>query len=32
MELARGAVTDRPWGRTLGALALRGLTGEVAVT
>ncbi len=32
MELARGSVTDRPWGRTLGALALRGLTGEVTVT
>ncbi|MBV8759762.1 MAG: DnaJ domain-containing protein, partial [Deltaproteobacteria bacterium] len=30
-ELARGNVTDRPWGRTLGALALRGLTGQVNV-
>lgn len=28
-ELARGTVLDRPWGRTLGALALRGLTGQV---
>ena len=31
-ELARGTVHDRPWGRTLGALALRGLTGQVNVT
>ncbi|MBL9020095.1 MAG: hypothetical protein JNL83_38270, partial [Myxococcales bacterium] len=31
-ELARGTVQDRPWGRTLGALALRGLTGQVNVT
>ena len=31
-ELARGTVTDRPWGRTLGALALRGLTGQINVT
>lgn len=31
-ELARGTVNDRPWGRTLGALALRGLTGQVNVT
>src|SRR4051794_19361330 len=30
-ELARGQITDRPWGRTLGALALRGLTGQVNV-
>ena len=30
-ELARGTVMDRPWGRTLGALALRGLTGQVNV-
>ena len=31
MELARGSVVDRPWGRTLGALALRRLTGQVTV-
>ena len=31
-ELARGAVTDRPWGRTLGALATRGLTGQLTIT
>jgi hypothetical protein len=31
-ELARGTVLDRPWGRSLGALALRGLTGQVNVT
>ncbi len=30
-ELARGTVNDRPWGRSLGALALRGLTGQVNV-
>ena len=28
-ELARGRVTDRPWGWTLGALARRGLTGQL---
>ena len=28
-ELARGRVSDRPWGRTLGTLALRGLTGQL---
>jgi hypothetical protein len=28
-ELARGRVTDRPWGKTLGTLALRGLTGQL---
>ena len=28
-ELARGQVTDRPWGWTLGALARRGLTGQL---
>lgn len=31
-ELARGAVVDRPWGRTLGALGLRGLTGQLTLT
>ncbi|MDB4964300.1 MAG: heat shock protein DnaJ domain protein [Myxococcales bacterium] len=31
-ELARGTVLDRPWGRTLAALGLRGLTGEVTLT
>jgi len=30
-ELARGTVLDRPWGRSLGALAIRGLTGQVNV-
>ncbi len=30
-ELARGTVNDRPWGRSLGALAIRGLTGQVNV-
>ncbi len=29
--LARGSVTDRPWGLTFGALGIRGLTGELAV-
>ncbi|MEO8700427.1 MAG: DnaJ domain-containing protein [Kofleriaceae bacterium] len=28
-ELARGSVTDRPWGRTLGTLGSRGLNGQV---
>jgi hypothetical protein len=28
-ELARGRITDRPWGKTLGTLALRGLTGQL---
>jgi hypothetical protein len=28
-ELARGRVADRPWGKTLGTLALRGLTGQL---
>ena len=28
-ELARGRVSDRPWGKTLGTLALRGLTGQL---
>ncbi|HEY1817382.1 MAG TPA: DnaJ domain-containing protein [Kofleriaceae bacterium] len=31
-ELARGAVSDRPWGRTLGALGMRGLTGQLTLT
>jgi len=30
-ELVRGQVTDRPWGMTLGALGLRGLTGRLAL-
>jgi hypothetical protein len=30
-ELVRGDVTDRPWGLTLGALALRGLTGRLVL-
>ena len=30
--LAKGAVTDRPWGQTLGALSRRGLSGQVTVT
>ena len=30
-ELARGNISDRPWGRTLGALAMRGLTGQVNI-
>lgn len=31
-ELARGRVGDRPWGRTLGALGTRGLTGQLTLT
>jgi len=31
-ELTRGAIADRPWGRTLGALGTRGLSGELTVT
>ena len=31
-ELARGTVFDRPWGRTLGALGLRGLSGQLTLT
>ncbi len=31
-ELARGGVGDRPWGLTLGALGMRGLTGQLIVT
>lgn len=30
-ELARGTVLDRPWGRSLSTLAMRGLTGQVNV-
>jgi hypothetical protein len=30
--LAKGAVTDRPWGQTLGALSRRGLSGQLTVT
>jgi hypothetical protein len=29
--LAQGAVTDRPWGMTLGALGMRGLSGQVTI-
>src|SRR5262245_22077994 len=32
MELARGTIADRPWGQTLGALATRGLTGQLTLT
>ncbi|HEY5936052.1 MAG TPA: hypothetical protein VIU61_15490 [Kofleriaceae bacterium] len=31
MELARGSVSDRPWGQTFGALGLRGLTGQLTL-
>ncbi|HEY0192502.1 MAG TPA: DnaJ domain-containing protein [Kofleriaceae bacterium] len=31
VELARGNVGDRPWGRTLAALGLRGVTGQLAL-
>jgi hypothetical protein len=31
-ELVRGTVFDRPWGRTLGSLGLRGLTGQLTLT
>lgn len=30
--LARGSVADRPWGMTLGALGMRGLTGQLTLT
>ncbi|HEY4241013.1 MAG TPA: J domain-containing protein [Kofleriaceae bacterium] len=31
MQLAAGTVADRPWGKTLAALALRGVTGQLAL-
>ncbi|MBA2541594.1 MAG: DnaJ domain-containing protein [Deltaproteobacteria bacterium] len=31
-ELARGSVGDRPWGLTLGALGMRGLTGQLVLS
>jgi hypothetical protein len=31
VELARGSVADRPWGQTLGALGLRGLSGQLTL-
>lgn len=30
-ELVRGAVTDRPWGRTLATIGLRGMSGQLTV-
>jgi Flp pilus assembly protein TadD len=30
-ELARGSITDRPWGQTFGRLGSRGLTGQLNV-
>lgn len=30
--LAKGTVSDRPWGQTLGALAKRGLSGQLTIT
>ena len=30
--LAKGTVADRPWGMTLGALGLRGLSGQLTLT
>lgn len=31
-ELARGSVFDRPWGKTLAAIGLRGVSGQVTIT
>ena len=31
-ELARGTIADRPWGKTLGALGMRGLTGQLTLS
>jgi curved DNA-binding protein CbpA len=31
-ELTRGTVFDRPWGRTLAALGIRGLNGQLTLT
>jgi hypothetical protein len=30
-ELTKGTIADRPWGRTLGALGMRGLTGQLTL-
>ncbi|HEU0030858.1 MAG TPA: J domain-containing protein [Kofleriaceae bacterium] len=30
-ELARGTIADRPWGRTVGTLGLRGVTGQLTL-
>ena len=30
-QLAQGSLSDRPWGMTMGALGMRGLTGQVTV-
>ncbi|HEY4059635.1 MAG TPA: hypothetical protein VGM39_23635 [Kofleriaceae bacterium] len=32
MLLARGSVTDRPWGQTLGALAAKRLSGQLTIS
>jgi len=31
VEIARGNVTDRPWGRTFAAFGLRGITGQLTL-